>query len=134
MNALKCRTSWQHSIANDHIYKTTINLIGMILSHLGHFFIGSGFNSTFPLTINNNAIIEAVTSRLHITFNCFKSFTYTFHSLHYLYVFHANFHHYNFTHLQPMIHGQKQPMEDLHCSTEIMVKREIRNPQTRSTS
>ena len=31
-----------------------------------------------------------------------------------------------------MIRGQEQPMEDFYFSTEIMVKREIRNSQTTS--
>ena len=92
------------------------------------FFIGPGFNSTFPLTINNNAIIKAITSRLHITFKSlhvhFSQFTL---SLGISRKFSS------FTHLQPTIRGQKQPMEDLHCSTEITVKREIRNSQTKST-
>ena len=126
---LSAEPSWQHSIANDHIYKL-LDLGGIIFSHFGHSFIGPGFNSTFPLTINNTAIIKAVTSRLHITF---KSLHYTLHSLHYLY---ASISHKlsSFTLLRPMIRRQKQPMEDLYCSTEIIVKREIRNSQTRSTS
>ena len=41
---------------------STINLVGIIFSNFGHFSIGPGFNSTFPLTINDNAIIKAVTS------------------------------------------------------------------------
>ena len=30
-------------------------------SHFRHFFIGPGFNSTFPFTINNNALVKVVT-------------------------------------------------------------------------
>ena len=32
-------------------------------SHLGHFLHGPGFNSTFPLTINNIPTIQAYTSK-----------------------------------------------------------------------
>ena len=105
-----------------------LDLVGIIFSHFGHFFIGPGSDSTFPLTINNNAIIKAVTGRLHITFKSLHV-----HFLQFILSLHISYKFSSFTHLQPTIRGQKQPMEDLHCLTEIIVKREIRNLQTRST-
>ena len=141
MNALKCRTltATQHSnllcyvaVRVLHFSATTIIIIRSSWHHLFTFrkiFFGPGFNSTIPLTINNNAMNKAVTSRLHITFESlhvhFSQFTLSLCSSHKF---------SSITHLQPTIRGQKQPMEDLHCSTEIMVKREIKNSQTRSTS
>ena len=121
MNALTCKTL----VATQHSKKThlqLLDLVGIIFSHFRRFFIGPGFNVTFPLTINNNAIIKAVTSRLHITFESlyihFSQFTL---SLRISRKFSS------FTHLCPT-------MEDLHCSTEIVVKKEIRNSHTRSMS
>ena len=85
MNAKPLR---HHSIANDHIYNYYINLLGW--HHLSfqtfqtffHWLIG--FNSTFPLTINNDAIIKAVTSSIHTTFKSlhvhFSRFTLSLHT------------------------------------------------------
>ena len=119
-------------------YTSTINLVDIIFSHFGHFFIGPGFNSTFPLIINDNAIIKAVASRLHTTFKSLH--VYTLFTIYIIFTYFTYYYYYyyfkfsSFTHLRPTIRGQKQPKEDLHCSTEIMVKREIRNSQLRSTS
>ena len=96
--------------------------------HISDIFHQSWIQFNIPLTINNNAIIKTVTSRLHITFKSlhihFSQFTLSLSISHKF---------SSFTHLQAMIRGQEQPMEDFYCSTEIMVKREIRNSQTRST-
>ena len=88
------RSTWHH--ASFHIWDI--------------FSFGPGFSSTFPLTINNNAIIKAVTSSLHITFKSlhihFSQFTLSLRISHKF---------SSFTHLRPTIHEQKQPVEDLHC-------------------
>ena len=88
MNTLKCRTlaatysKWPHL--------QFLDLDGIFLSHLGHFFIGPGFNLTFPLTINSNAIIKQSQAGCTLLSSHYTS---TFHILHYFYVFHTNFHH-----------------------------------------
>ena len=87
------------------IIRLHLHVVGIINSHFVHFFFGPGFNSTFTLTINNNAIIKTVTSRINITFKSlhvhYSQFTL---SLCISYKFSS------FTHLRPTIHGQKQPM------------------------